>query len=271
MLFLLGVSGVTVICCSKSVNSCNGSGYSMRYRGVMPAETLADHAYRQIRGAIAAGDLAPGEKVTERGMAERLSISPTPVREALRRLELDGLIERIGPRTVLVAAIRDAAIDDLAEVEVGLRGLVARFAARHATAGQLDALDAILDRADDLLILAKERRHQGQPADRHLAALLDTMQEFNDTVSACAHNPVLIRMLEQSTVFSRTERRELLLRRVAEDETFGLERYTSHRALVRALRAGDSATAEQIALADVQGGLAALRERAKSAALKDAS
>jgi DNA-binding GntR family transcriptional regulator len=225
----------------------------------MSAETLADQAYHHVRTAIATGELAAGEKVTERGMAERLAISPTPVREALRRLELDGLIERIGPRTVLVATIRDAAIDDLAEVEVGLRGLVARFAARHATAGQLDALDAILDRADDLLILLKERRQQGQPTDRHLTALLDTMQEFNDTVDACAHNPVLIRMLEQSRVFSRPQRRELLLRRVAQDDTFGLERYTSHRALIRALRAGDSAAAERIALEDSQGGLEALR------------
>ncbi|MEO3772130.1 GntR family transcriptional regulator [Micromonospora sp. NBC_00821] len=225
-------------------------------------ETLADQAYRHVRTAIATGDLAAGEKVTERGMAERLAISPTPVREALRRLELDGLIERIGPRTVLVAAIRDAAIDDLAEVEVGLRGLVARFAARHATAGQLDALDAILDRADDLLILLKERHRHGQAVDRHLAELLDTMQEFNDTVNACAHNPVLVRMLEQSRVFSRPQRRELLLRKVASDDTFGLERYTSHRALVRALRAGDSATAERLATEDAQGGLAALRETA---------
>ncbi|WP_327000368.1 GntR family transcriptional regulator [Dactylosporangium sp. NBC_01737] len=226
----------------------------------MSAETLADQAYRHVRTAIATGELAAGEKVTERGMAERLAISPTPVREALRRLELDGLIERIGPRTVLVAAIRDAAIDDLAEVEVGLRGLVARFAARHATAAQLDALDAILDRADDLLILLKDRRGQGQPTDRHLNALLDTMQEFNDTVDACAHNPVLVRMLEQSRVFSRPRRRSLLLQHVARDDTFGLERYTSHRALVRALRAGDSATAERIALEDSQGGLSALRE-----------
>ncbi|WP_305787923.1 GntR family transcriptional regulator [Symbioplanes lichenis] len=222
-------------------------------------ETLADLAYRHVSAAIAAGELAPGEKVTERGMAERLAISPTPVREALRRLELDGLIERIGPRTVLVAAIRDGAADDLAEVEVGLRGLVARFAARHATPGQLDALDAILDRADDLLILLKERRRREQPVERHLAELLDTMQEFNDTVNACAHNPVLVRMLDQSRVFSRARRRELLLRRVAEDETFGLERYTSHRALVRALRAGDSAEAERLALQDAQGGLEALR------------
>ncbi|MFI7549248.1 GntR family transcriptional regulator [Micromonospora sediminimaris] len=222
-------------------------------------ETLADQAYRQVRAAIAAGELTAGEKVTERGLAERLAISPTPVREALRRLESDGLIERIGPRTVLVAEIRDAAIDDLAEVEVGLRGLVARFAARHATADQLDALDEILDRADDLLILLKERRTQGLSTERHLTALLDTMVEFNETVNACAHNPVLVRMLDQSRVFTRPQRRELLLQRVAEDDTFGMERYTSHRALVRALRAGDSAAAERIAIADAQGGLDALR------------
>jgi DNA-binding GntR family transcriptional regulator len=223
-------------------------------------ETLADQAYRQLRSAIATGELSPGVKVTERGTAERLAISPTPVREALRRLELDGLIERIGPRTVLVAAIRDAAIDDLAEVEIGLRGLAARFAARHATPEQLDALDAILDRADDLLILAKEHRRTGRSIERHLTGLLDAMQEFNDTVNACAHNPVLIRMLEQSRVFTRPQRRELLMQRVAEDETFGMDRYTSHRALVRALRAGDSAAAERITLEDAQGGLAALRE-----------
>lgn len=223
-------------------------------------ETLADQAYRYVRTAIVSGELATGEKVTERGMADRLAMSPTPVREALRRLEIDGLIERIGPRTVLVAEIRDAAVDDLAEVEVGLRGLVARFATRHATAEQLDTLDAILDRADDLLILLKERRRQDRSADRHLTELLDTMQEFNDTVSACAHNPVLVRMLEQSRVFTRTRRRELLLSRVAEDETFGLERYTSHRALVRALRARDEVTAERLALSDAQGGLSALRE-----------
>ncbi|MFJ2397362.1 hypothetical protein ACIOTI_31995 [Streptomyces sp. NPDC087843] len=78
---------------------------------------------------------------------------------------------------------------------------------------------------------------------------------------ACvAHNPVLVRMLEQSRVFTPTRRRELLLNRVAEDETFGMDRYTSHRALVRALHARDEVTAERLALSDAQGGLNALRE-----------
>lgn len=224
-------------------------------------ETRADLAYQALREAIGSGALRPGQKVTERGLAEQLSVSPTPVREALRRLEQDGLIERTGPRTVVVADIAEKAVDDLAEVEVGLRGLVARFAARYATPEQLDALDAILDEADDLLLLIYTRRRNGEDADRHIAALLDRMEEFNQLVNACAANPVLIRLLEQTQVFSRPQRRALRLEKIASDESFGLDRYAGHRALVRALREGDSATAERLVIEDAQGGLAALRNR----------
>ncbi|MEV4568010.1 GntR family transcriptional regulator [Nonomuraea sp. NPDC049419] len=233
----------------------------MKVNATTGAETRADHAYQALREAIGSGALPPGQKVTERGLAERLAVSPTPVREALRRLEQDGLIERTGPRTVVVAEIAERAIDDLAEVEIGLRGLVARFAARNATPEQLDALDAILDAADDLLIVIVTRHGKGEDVERHLSALLDRMQEFNDTVNACAHNPVLIRLLEQTQVFSRSERRALRLERIAEDHRFGLDRYATHRALVRALRERDSATAERLVIEDAQGGLAALRTR----------
>lgn len=221
-------------------------------------DTLADRAYRSIRAAITAAELRPGQKVTERGLAERLDVSPTPIREAIRRLEQDGLLERTGPRTVKVSVIGDTALQDLAEVEVALRGMVARFAARHATPEQLDDLDAILDQADDLLILIDRRRGAGAPLTRHVNQLLDTMQRFNDAVNACARNPVLTRLLEQTRVFSRPTRRARLLRRVAEDEHFGMDRYPSHRALVRALRAGDSAGAEAITIEDARGGLSAL-------------
>ncbi|SHG17866.1 GntR family transcriptional regulator [Geodermatophilus nigrescens] len=223
--------------------------------------TRAELVYRAVRGRIGSGELRPGQKVTERGLAEELAVSPTPVREAIRRLEQDGLIQRLGPRTVVVTDLHDRAIDDLAEVEVALRGLVARFAARHATPEQLDRLDAVLDRADDALIVLTTRYRQGEDVERHVTALLDLMQEFNDTLEACANNPVLVRLLEQSRVFSRPERRARLLELIAADGSFGLDRYGSHRALVRALRAGDAAAAERIDTADAQGGLDALRAR----------
>jgi DNA-binding GntR family transcriptional regulator len=219
------------------------------------SDTLADRAYKAIRDAIATGALRAGEKITERGLAAQLSVSPTPVREAIRRLEQDGLLLRKGPRTVTIAAIGDTALQDLAEVEVGLRGMVARFAARHATPDQLDGLDAILDEADDLLILIVQRKRDGQLPQRHVDQLLDTMQRFNDALEACAGNPVLSRLLDQARVFSESERRARRLERIARDPTFGLDRYSIHRALVRALRAGDSAGAEALVIEDARGGL----------------
>lgn len=221
-------------------------------------ETLADRTYRAAKEAIAAGELRQGEKVTERGLAERFSVSPTPVREAIRRLEQDGLIERTGPRTVVVATMGDTAIQDLAEVEIALRGLVARFAARHATPAQLDTLEAILDEADDLLIVVKKRHADGDPVDRQVGRLLDTMQRFNDAVSTCAGNPVLVRLLEQTRVFTRDERRARLLDQVAANDRFGMDRYAGHRKLVHALRAGDAPAAESIVMTDARGGLADL-------------
>lgn len=224
-------------------------------------ETRADLAYQTLRQAIGSGTLRPGQKVTERGLAVQLEVSPTPVREALRRLEQDGLIQRAGPRTVVVADIAERAIADLAEVEIGLRGLVARFAARHATTEQLDALDAILDAADDLLIVIVTRHRNGENVERQLSALLDRMQEFNGVVNACAANPVLIRLLEQSQVFSQPERRARILDQIAVNDRFGLDRYATHRALVRALRGRDSVTAERLVIEDAQGSLTDLGAR----------
>lgn len=219
------------------------------------ATTLADQAYAAVRDAIAARELRPGAKVTERGLAEQLEMSPTPVREAIRRLEQDGLLERTGPRTVKVSAIGEKTIQDLVEVEVALRGMVARFAARHARPEQLDVLDRLLDEADDLLIVIKQRHKAGEDVTRLIHRLLDAIQHFNDTVEACADNPVLVRLLAQSRVFSEPERRARILERTSYDDTFGMDRWRSHRELVRALRQRDEATAEAVMITDASGGL----------------
>ncbi|TQS40421.1 GntR family transcriptional regulator [Cryptosporangium phraense] len=224
----------------------------------LTSDTLADRAYRSVRAAIVTGELRPGQKVTERGLAERLAVSPTPVREAIRRLEQDGLLERSGPRTVKVSSIGDSALQDLAEVEVALRGMVARFAARHATPEQVDNLDAILDEADDLRLVIEQRLKKREPVTRNVNQLLDVMQRFNDAVSACANNPVLVRLLDQTRVFSPSETRARRLERVSGDPRFGEERYATHRALVRALRAGDEPAAETAVVEDARGGLTAL-------------
>ena len=61
-------------------------------------DSLAERAYRALREQIATGGLAPGERVTERGLGLQLGVSATPIREALRRLEQERLVERAAAR-----------------------------------------------------------------------------------------------------------------------------------------------------------------------------
>src|SRR5258708_10199434 len=98
---------------------------------------LARQAFQAIRGAITAGRLAAGQAVTERSLAEFLNVSPTPVREALRQLEHEGLIERAG-RDRRVPSLAAAAYADMILIHAALRGLPARLAAEHATEEQVD-------------------------------------------------------------------------------------------------------------------------------------
>lgn len=224
----------------------------------LESETLGDRAYRALHEAIVTGELHEGQKVTERGLAERLSMSPTPVRAAIQRLEQEGLLRRTGPRTVLVAKIGHTALREIAEVEVALRGMVARFAARHATPAQIDTLEAILDQADDLVVVLRERRRQGRDITRHVDALLDLMERFNAAVEDCADNPLLVSLLSRTRVFSRDERRRRVRERIARGSDYGEDRYATHHRLVEALRAGDSELAEAAVIEDVRGGLSAL-------------
>ncbi|NJA60895.1 GntR family transcriptional regulator, partial [Streptomyces sp. NEAU-H3] len=115
------------------------------------SETLGDQAYAAIRDAIVSGDLVRGQKVTERGLAESLDISATPVREALRRLEQDRLVERTGPRSVRIAKFAAEELREFTLIGDSLRALAARLAAEKSTAAERRAMRAALDGADALL------------------------------------------------------------------------------------------------------------------------
>lgn len=214
----------------------------------LDSTSLAERAYQHLRDLIVAGSLAPGERVTERGLAERLSVSPTPVREAIKRLEVDGLLERKGPRTVCVATAVSATPAQLAEVEIALRGLIARLAATHATAGDIDHLDRLLDVAEDRTRLYTARVAEGLSIDGHAEQLYASVQQFNAGVLTATHNPVLIRLFEQTRALSSVERRERSLDRLRKDPTFGRARWESHRSTLDAIRARNPEAAERTAI-----------------------
>lgn len=81
-------------------------------RGTGPLEftSMTDGVYQRLRAAIIGGELSPGEKLSLRSLAEMLGVSPTPVREAIKRLQADGLV---------VASRRELSVTQIDKVEVG--------------------------------------------------------------------------------------------------------------------------------------------------------
>ena len=103
--------------------------------------------------------------------------------------------------------------------------------------------------------MIKQRHAAGEDVTRLIHKLLDTIARFNDTVESSADNPVLVRLLDQSRVFSQPGRRTRILARTSYDDSFGMARWRSHRDLVDALRRRDADAAEAIMVSDAGGGL----------------
>src|SRR5260370_20417298 len=103
-------------------------------RKLSTGPSLADQAYAALREGITSGRFAPGQTLTERALAGELGVSPTPVREAISRLEHERLLERAG-RALTVASPGVDPLRGPVRIPAGLRGVAARIAPPRATAG----------------------------------------------------------------------------------------------------------------------------------------
>jgi DNA-binding GntR family transcriptional regulator len=209
--------------------------------------TLNDQAYASIQRAIISGELAAGQKVTERGLAELLGVSPTPVREALLRLVHDGQIERVGPRTLRVVAKPRELLAEIDEIEVELRVLVTRFAARKASDADIAALNAMLDRLDqDVEALSAASDAGDAPDERSLKRALAEIRRFHAEVERIAANDVLDRILSQAKAFNSSQRHQAVERLTQQSKESLLRRYWEHRDLLTAIRDHDEDAAAAI-------------------------
>ncbi|MEL6608001.1 MAG: GntR family transcriptional regulator [Pseudomonadota bacterium] len=98
-------------------------------------------AYDTLMEALRAGVFGPGDRLREEDVADRLSLSRTPVREALRRMEADGIIEHRPRMGAVVRRLSHAEVVELYEMRVVLERTAAEMAAKHGTGPEFDALD----------------------------------------------------------------------------------------------------------------------------------
>ncbi|MFI6828341.1 GntR family transcriptional regulator [Kribbella sp. NPDC050241] len=204
--------------------------------------TKAEVAYELVRDQLLRGDLVPGSVIQQAALAHDLGISTTPLREALRRLMTEGLVELDAHRDARVTRLTAEEARDLVEIRRSLDPLAAGLAAERRTRQDLDR---IRETADKLLPL------RADPASAELA----THRQFHVAIYTASHNQLLVQTLDG--LWDKADRyRRLALEdgRTEED----LDRtHAEHLAMVDAIAAGDSTTAAAVMLAHVDASLGA--------------
>lgn len=102
---------------------------------------LRDVVFHTLRKGILRGDLKPGERLMEIKLAERLGVSRTPIREAIRMLQLEGLVVNVPRKGAHVAKITAKDLKDVLEVRGGLEDLAVRLAITRITPAQMKKLE----------------------------------------------------------------------------------------------------------------------------------
>jgi len=204
--------------------------------GLIEAPSLRDQVYMRLREAILAGELVEGDRISPAKVAAGFRISTMPVREALRLLEQDGLVETAARRWTRVVRINRGLVEEL----IPLIALLEGFAVESAQNPKADHF-AALRRANDDFARAIEARDA-------LAALrADT--EFHCTLVAMADSAAL----ERALVDART--RIQLLRAELMRVDRGAESVAQHEQIIAALNAGDRVEAARLVRANWQRSL----------------
>jgi len=158
-------------------------------RSLHRPQSLHEQTYQALRTAILTGELAAGDRVIEKQLADRLQVSRTPIREALRLLEREELITADANSGLRVAtlSVHDAA--HLYDCRIALEQVSVSEACRHATSEQLDAIDRAVTQAEKAITQESHSLTTYQ--------LLHLDYEFHRLIAKSTGNPWLVSLLDQ--------------------------------------------------------------------------
>jgi len=192
-----------------------------------PSRDLGIEAYALLKQAIADGSIKAGERLTEADAAARLSMSRTPVREAIHRLETEGLLTHESRRGLIVTRPDHQMIIELYVMREALEGTAARLAAQHASDVEVTALRTLIE---------KENVHLQDAAARYSLNL-----QIHRLIYSSAHNRYLVRSL---LTLSDTM---ALLPTMLGDTERAKQAHEEHLELLAAIEARDPLAAESAA------------------------
>lgn len=179
-------------------------------------------AYNEIKRRILGGEFAPGARLREIEVAELLALGRTPVREALKRIQDEGLLRQEPGRGLVVAVMDQQEVGELYAMREALESTAASLAAHHATEAEILNMEAILFEQD------------GDPVAQNL--------RFHEAIYSAAHNRYLNRLLR-----SLTDTTYLLGRSTLASPVRAEAALREHADIVAAIRKRDSQGAAEAA------------------------
>jgi DNA-binding GntR family transcriptional regulator len=201
--------------------------------GDQPALSRGEDAYQKLQAAIQSGALKPGTRLRESELAEWLNTSRTPVREALNRLQTEGLVAQEPRRGMIVAELDHNMVAELYVMREVLEGTAARLAARHASDVEIAVLREVANRDkatnDDPIKLAKNNRL------------------FHESLYRASHNRYLLKTLSMLR-----ESMALLGQTTLSVPGRSKTAFEEHDALVSAIERHDAAAAEEASRAHIR-------------------
>jgi len=185
--------------------------------------SIREMTFIKIRQAILEGKYKPGDKLIEAKVSESFGVSRTPIREALHRLESEGLV-KIHPRKYCeVIGIKKENIREINLIRQHLEPLAAKVATENLTSDQLDYLDKLIELAEFHL------------QKKDLENLLKTHDEFHEIIIQASQMKHLVNMLGNLHDYIVSFRKSFLSREKLVDRSF-----KEHKEIVKALRTKDT-------------------------------
>ncbi len=192
--------------------------------------SLRGRVFQKLREDILSGKYKEHEELKEVAIGEELGVSRTPVREAFRQLELEGLIQIVPNKGAYVTSITAKDVKDIYMIRSLLEGLCARLATEKITKEQMEEME-------ENIYLAEFHAQKG-----HMDQMAELDNRFHDILYEACDSKMLEHALKDYHQYVLRVRQKTL-----SNNTRGRASNDEHRQIMEAIKAGDAAKAEQLA------------------------
>ena len=199
------------------------------------SQNLHEATFQKLRSLLVEGKIAPGSKLDERELAARLNVSRTPIRQAIRRLAADGLVELIANRGAIAVQLSLEDVIHTFDVIADLEGFSGELAANNISDATLSELEAL------------QYEMMASYARRDLSSYYKLNLRIHHLINQAANNPVLSRLFTQVNA-----RIEALRFRSNQDGVKWEKAVEEHQEMLDALKARDAARMRKIMIQHVQ-------------------